>query len=43
MQNDLIKFENEVARLTKAKYCVGVSNATDGLQMLLMASGIKKK
>jgi dTDP-4-amino-4,6-dideoxygalactose transaminase len=42
MQNDLVKFENEVARLTNAKYCVGVSNATDGLQMLLMASGIKK-
>jgi dTDP-4-amino-4,6-dideoxygalactose transaminase len=42
MQEDLSKFEKAIASLLKVKYCVGVSNATDGLQMLLIAAGIKK-
>lgn len=42
MQDELSTFEKKFAKFTKAKYCVGVSNATDGLQMLLMAGGIKK-
>jgi len=42
MQKELSEFEKKFANFTGSKYCVGVSNATDGLQMLLMASGIKK-
>ena len=42
MQTELSNFEKELSNFTNSKYCVGVSNATDGLQMLLMASGINK-
>lgn len=42
MQKELTEFEKNFSNFTESKYCVGVSNATDGLQMLLMASGIKK-
>lgn len=42
MQKELTEFEKNFSNFTGSKYCVGVSNATDGLQMLLMASGIKK-
>ena len=42
MQKELKNFEKNFAKFTNSKYCIGVSNATDGLQMLLMAGGIKK-
>lgn len=40
MQSDLANFEKNLADYTNSNYAVGVANATDGLQMLLMASGI---
>lgn len=40
MQKDLVDFESNLAAYTGAKYAVGVANATDGLQMALMAGGI---
>ena len=40
MQKDLMDFESNLAAYTGAKYAVGVANATDGLQMALMAGGI---
>jgi len=40
LQKDLVKFEQSLAQFTGAKYAVGVANATDGLQMSLMAGGI---
>jgi dTDP-4-amino-4,6-dideoxygalactose transaminase len=40
MQRELEEFERDLAAYCGAKYAVGVANATDGLQMLLMASGI---
>ncbi|MBU0507191.1 DegT/DnrJ/EryC1/StrS family aminotransferase, partial [bacterium] len=40
MQKDLELFEQELVDYTGSKYAVGVANATDGLQMALMAGGI---
>ena len=40
MQDDLAEFERKLAEYTGAKYAVGVANATDGLQMVLMAEGV---
>ena len=40
MQSDLADFEKNLANYADSKYAVGVANATDGLQMLLMAAGI---
>lgn len=40
MQSDLADFEKNLASYSGSKYAVGVANATDGLQMLLMAAGI---
>ena len=37
MQKDLRDFEDRIADYTGSKYAVGVANATDGLQMALMA------
>ena len=42
MQDDLVTFENSLAKYTGSKYAVGVANATDGLQLLLKAGGIGK-
>jgi dTDP-4-amino-4,6-dideoxygalactose transaminase len=42
MQQDLEEFENALAKYTGSKYAVGVANATDGLQIGLMAGGLKK-
>ena len=42
MQDDLVIFENSLAKYTGSKYAVGVANATDGLQLLLKAGGIGK-
>ena len=40
MQKELEDFEEKLAAYTGAKYAVGVANATDGLQMGLMAGDI---
>lgn len=42
MQRDLIEFEEKIASFTGAKYALGVANATDGLQIGLMAGNLKK-
>lgn len=42
MQSELTKFENELAEYTKSDHAIGVANATDALQMLMMADGIKE-
>src|SRR5262245_4373953 len=36
------QFEQEFARFSNAKYCVGVSSGTDALRFILMAAGIGK-
>ncbi|MBW2078946.1 MAG: DegT/DnrJ/EryC1/StrS family aminotransferase [Deltaproteobacteria bacterium] len=41
LQNDLSDFETILAEYTGAKYAVGVANATDAIQLGLMAGGIK--
>ena len=40
MQKDLQEFERNLALYTGAKYAVGVGNATDALQIGLMAGGV---
>jgi dTDP-4-amino-4,6-dideoxygalactose transaminase len=42
MQKDLSGFEKDLASYTGARFAVGVANATDGLQMGLMAAGISR-
>ncbi len=42
LQDELLKFENEIRKYTQAKYVLGVGNATDAMQMFLMCSKIKK-
>lgn len=42
LQQDLVDFENAIAKYVGAKYCVGVGNATDGLWMLCRAAGLKE-
>jgi dTDP-4-amino-4,6-dideoxygalactose transaminase len=42
MQNDLKTFEKELADYTGSKYALGVANASDGLQMGMMAGGIEQ-
>lgn len=41
MQKDLVEFEKNLAAYTGAKYAVGVANATDAIQMGLMAGGLR--
>ena len=41
MQQDLQNFEQRVADYCGSKYAVGVDNATDGLQLGLMAGGVE--
>ena len=41
MQQDLKKFEQRIADYCGVKYAVGVANATDGLQLGLMAGGVE--
>ena len=41
MQQDLQDFEQRIADYCGSKYAVGVANATDGLQLGLMAGGIE--
>ena len=40
MQNDLVEFEDNLAKYTGIKYALGVANATDAMQLLLKAGGI---
>jgi len=40
MQEDLADFEAKLSAYTGAQYAVGVANATDGLQLGLMAGGV---
>ena len=42
LQEELSMFEKNLAEYAGSKYAVGVANATDGLQMLLMAAGIEQ-
>ncbi|MBL4608641.1 MAG: DegT/DnrJ/EryC1/StrS family aminotransferase [Pseudomonadales bacterium] len=42
MQEDLTTIESNIASYCNTKYAVGVANATDGLQLGLMAGGIGK-
>jgi len=42
MQKDLSNFECKIASYCGCKYALGVANATDGLQMGLMAGGVKR-
>lgn len=42
MQSELSTFETNLARFAGSRYAIGVANATDALQMLLMAAGIKQ-
>jgi dTDP-4-amino-4,6-dideoxygalactose transaminase len=41
MQKELLDFEKNLAKFQKCKYAIGVGNATDALQLLLKAAGIK--
>ena len=41
MQSDLTRFEQRLAEYSSSTYAVGVANATDGLQLALMAGGIE--
>ncbi len=41
LQKDLSDFENNLAKYTGAKYAIGVGNATDGLQLSLMAGELE--
>ena len=43
MQKDLEEFEANLANYTGAKHAIGVANATDGLQICLMAGGLINK
>ncbi len=42
MQSELDEFEKSLAEYTKSNYAIGVANATDALQMLMMADGIRE-
>ncbi len=41
LQKDLKKFESSLAAYTGAEHAVGVGNATDGMEIALMAIGLK--
>ena len=42
MQSELSSFEEKIANYCNVKYAIGVGNATDALQMLMMAGGISQ-
>lgn len=42
MQQDLEEFEEKIANYTGSKFALGVANATDGLQIAMMAGGLKE-
>ena len=39
---ELEQFEKNIAKFANVKYAVGVGNATDALELMLLASDIKK-
>ncbi len=39
-QSDLEEFESKIAEYVGSRHCIGVSNATDGLQLGFMAAGL---
>lgn len=43
MQKDLNEFEENLIEYTGAKFALGVANATDGLQLGLMAGGLEER
>lgn len=42
LQQELFDFEKELANYTKSKYAIGVGNATDAMEIFLLAIGLKK-
>lgn len=42
LQRDLLQFEGNLAQYLKAKYSIGVGNATDGLEIALGSIGVNK-
>ena len=42
MQSELEEFEDRLATYVGSKYAIGVANATDALELLLIAAGIKE-
>ena len=42
LQRDLEDFENNVCEYLSVKHAIGVGNCTDGLQLALMACGLKE-
>jgi dTDP-4-amino-4,6-dideoxygalactose transaminase len=41
-QNDLVDFEKDLASFLGVSYALGVGNATDGLEVALLAAGVKE-
>ena len=42
LTEELNKFENDICKFTKSKYCLGLNSGTDALMMSLMANNIGK-
>ena len=42
LTEEVDKFEEDIKKFTKSKYCVSLNSGTDALMMSLMACGIKK-
>ena len=42
MQEELAYFEKNIAKLSECEYAIGVGNATDALELILMASNLPK-
>ena len=42
LQKELSELESNLAKFTGSNYCVGVGNATDGMEIFLEAIGLKK-
>ncbi len=42
MQSELERFEKNIAKYSNCKFAIGVANATDALELILMSSNLKK-
>ena len=42
MQSDLDDFEKNLSKYLNSNFSIGVANATDGMELALMAIGVKK-
>ena len=42
MQKELADFEQNLKNFSKASYCVGVANATDGLELAWLAQDLRQ-